>query len=434
MTQHCQTTPAPDALSAWVQDARSRTLRLVADLNDDQLMGPQLVTVNPLLWEVGHVAWFQEKWVLRRNGQSSVRADADSLYDSAAIPHEVRWDLPLPSRADTLSYMQRVQDRVLDRVHHDLYEPDAYFIQLAVFHEDMHVEAFAISRQTLNYPGPVLGSPPAASHTPRVALGSEGLMPGDVHISEATYLLGATRDQGFVFDNEKWAHPVEIAPYAIARVPVTQADFARFVADSGYLRQDLWSAAGWTWRTERRAEHPVYWRQTPDGWQRRSFDRWVPLEPHRPMIHANWYEAEAWCSWAGRRLPTEAEWELAASGIEKRRYPWGEVAPEEFHANLGAWRLECLDVSSCPAGESPFGCRQMIGNAWEWTADDFLPYPGFVADPYKEYSEPWFGTHKVLRGGSWATPGRLIRNTWRNFYMPHRADMWAGFRTCALKD
>jgi iron(II)-dependent oxidoreductase len=151
------------------------------------------------------------------------------------------------------------------------------------------------------------------------------------------------------------------------------------------------------------------------------------------MIHANWYEAEAWCRWAGRRLPSEAEWELAASSMAKQRFPWGDGAPEERHANLDARRPECIDVGACPAGDSPFGCRQLIGNVWEWTADSLSPYPGFVVDPYKEYSEPWFGTHKVLRGGSWATPGRLLRNTWRNFYQPHRADMWAGFRTCALE-
>src|SRR5262249_46089044 len=148
----------------------------------------------------------------------------------------------------------------------------------------------------------------------------------------------------------------------------------------------------------RQAEHPVYWRRTADGWQRRAFDRWVALEPHWPMLHVNWYEADAWCRWAGRRLPSEAEWELAASSFGKRRFPWGNDPPAGEHANLDASRLECVDVAAFPPGDSPFGCRQMIGNVWEWTANDFLPYPGFVPDPYKEYSQPWFGDHKVLRG------------------------------------
>src|SRR5262249_32224355 len=237
---------------------------------------------------------------------------------------------------------------------------------------------------------------------------------------------------GFVFDNEKWAHPVEIAPFGIARAPVTQAEFARFVDDHGYERRELWSKEGWAWRARKEAEHPIHWRRSADGWERRAFDQCVPLEPNWPMIHVNWYEATAWCRWAGRRLPTEAEWELAASSSEKRCYPWGDEAPTGERANLDARSLECVDVGAFPASDSAFGCRQMLGNVWEWTADAFLPYPGFVVDPYKEYSEPWFGDHKVLRGGSWATPGRLLRNTWRNFYLPHRADPWAGFRTCAI--
>jgi iron(II)-dependent oxidoreductase len=321
--------------------------------------------------------------------------------------------------------MQRVQDQVLACIHRGLDESDAYFVQLAIFHEDMHAEAFAITRQTLSYPAPNTEKTHAVS-------GSEGALPGDARIQGGTYFLGAKPDEGFVFDNEKWSHPVEIAPYAIARAPVTQAEFAAFVEDNGYLQRELWSNEGWSWRTEHRVEHPLYWRWSRGGWERRAFDRWASLEPDWPMIHVNWHEANAWCRWAGRRLPTEAEWELAASSVEKRRYPWGDDEPDARCANLDARRLECVDVSAFSAGDSTFGCRQMIGNVWEWTADDFLPYPCFVADPYKEYSEPWFGTHEVLRGGSWATPGRLLRNTWRNFYRPHRGDMWAGFRTCAL--
>ena len=424
---NAQTPISAQTLAAWLLDARARTKLFVDNLNDEQLLGPRLPTVNPLLWEIGHVAWFQEKWVLRRNGGPSVRDDADSLYDSAAVAHDVRWDLPLPERAETQSYMRGVLDRVLERLERQEDEQDVYFIQLAIFHEDMHAEAFAITRQTFGYAAPLIESTPLA--VPR----SPDSFTDDVYIPGGTYKLGAFREEPFVFDNEKWAHPVEIAPYSISRVPITQAAFAEFVNDAGYTRQDLWSAQGWAWRCQHNAEHPVYWRRTPGGWQRRAFDRWVPLEPNCPMMHVNWHEANAWCRWAGRRLPTEAEWELAASGMEKRRYPWGTRFPVAGQANLDARQLECVDVARFPAGDSPFGCRQMLGNIWEWTADAFGPYPGFAADPYKEYSEPWFGNHMVLRGGSWATPGRLLRNTWRNFYMPHRADMWAGFRTCALE-
>lgn len=319
--------------------------------------------------------------------------------------------------------MKRVQDLVLERIERGLDERGGYFVLLSVFHEDMHAEAFTITRQTLGYPAPVV----AESRPARAA----GALAGDARIEGGTFQLGATPEEPFVFDNEKWAHLIEIRPFAIARAPVTQTEFAAFVDDNGYKRSCLWSEAGWAWRQRQKAECPVYWRRTPDGWQRRAFDRWLVLEPHWPMVHVNWYEADAWCRWAGRRLPTETEWELAAASMHKRRFPWGEEPPNSSRANVDAQWLECVDVAAFSDGDSWCGCRQMIGNVWEWTADDFQPYPGFVPDPYKEYSQPWFGDHKVLRGGSWATPGRLLRNTWRNFYQPHRADMWAGFRTCA---
>ena len=173
----------------------------------------------------------------------------------------------------------------------------------------------------------------------------------------------------------------------------------------------------------------------PGGhWMVRHFDQELPLGTDLPVVHVNWYEADAYCRWAKRRLPTEAEWELAANGVErKRRFPWGNDAPTPERAHLDARSTGCIPARALPAGESVFGCRQMIGNVWEWTATDFMPYPGFIVDPYKEYSEPWFGSdRKVLRGGSWATPSRLIRNTWRNYFTKERRDIFAGFRTCAM--
>ncbi len=424
-------------LAAWVRDARLRTLELVIDLSDEQLMGPRLPIVNPLLWEIGHVAWFQEKWVLRYAGdQAPLRADGDSLYDSAAIPHDSRWGLPLPSRADTAAYLVSVRDRVLERIEEGrLTERDRYFITLTVFHEDMHTEAFTYTRQTLGYPAPVFsGLEPSNA-------GEMGPLPGDVEIPGGRFLLGALPEESFVFDNEKWAHPVAVRPFAIARAAVTQAEFAEFVDGQGYRRGEFWSELGWRWRESVGAEHPAYWKREAAGrWLRRDFDRWVPLEPHRPVLHVNWWEAEAYCNWAGRRLPAEVEWEVAASAEPahfrreladvKRRFPWGDDPPAPERANLGWQAMGAVDVRGLPVGDSAFGCRQMIGNVWEWTASDFGPYRGFEPDPYREYSQPWFGTHKVLRGGAWPTRPRLLRNTWRNFYTPDRRDVWAGFRTC----
>ncbi len=440
-----QTIPAA-VLAEWVQDARRRTLALVADLSDVQLLGPRLPIVNPLLWEIGHVAWFQEKWVLRHAGkQPPIRTDGDALYDSAKIPHDTRWDLPLPSRESTLAYLRQVRDRVLEVLRREPGAETTYFALLTIYHEDMHDEAFLYTRQTLEYPPPALEAggwrlqtrdqPPVSSLQPP---------DGDVQIPGGTFLLGATPDEPFVFDNEKWAHPVEVNPFRMAKTAVTQAEFAAFVEEGGYRRPELWHPAGWSWRQSVNASHPVYWQQARGGgWLRRNFDRWQPLEPNLPVLHVSWYEADAYCRWAGRRLPTEVEWEVAAAAEpaapgkslapRKRRFPWGDDPPTALHANLDAYTLGCVDVSALPAGDSALGCRQMIGNVWEWTSSDFLPYPGFEVDPYKEYSQPWFGTHKVLRGGCWATRARLLRNTWRNFYTPDRRDVWAGFRTCALQ-
>ncbi len=436
---------SPERLASWIEDARRRTLGLVEDLSAEQMLGPHLSTVNPLLWEIGHLAWFQERWTLRDLlGREPVRPDGDALYDSSAVPHDTRWDLPLPTREETYLYLWTVKERLLEA----LADPAAvdppgalaYRAAYTTFHEDMHGEAFLYARQTLAYPAPSLdGAAPEAIEA--------GPLTGDVDVPGGTFLLGADPEAPFVFDNEKWAHPVSVAPFRIARAPVTQVEMAAFVADGGYRREELWSPEGWRWRREIGAEHPVYWRRDGDGWLRRDFDRWVPLEPHRPVIHVSAHEAEAYCRWAGRRLPTEAEWEAAASaatapeaaGGGKRTYPWspsqrwGEEPPAPEVANLDGLRMGCVDVAALPAGDSACGCRQMLGNVWEWTASAFEPYPGFTPDMYRDYSAPWFGDHRVLRGGAWPTRGRMLRTTWRNYYTPDRRDVWAGFRTCALE-
>ena len=425
-------------LATCISDTTQRALDLVADLSDEQLLGPRLPIVNPLHWEIGHLAWFQERWVLRHVlGRPPIRADGDSLYDSSAIAHDLRWDLPLPSRQESLAYVEVVRDAILDCLRSGKLSDDLrYFNLLAIFHTDMHNEAFTYTRQTLGYPRPRLGGVPDGSLS-----ANGGPLPEDAEIPGGSFLQGATPEEPFVFDNEKWAHPVEVQRFAIARAATTQAELAAFVEAGGYRRPELWSPEGWRWRESVGAEHPLYWQREAGHWLRRDFDRWVSLEPHRPVLHVNWYEADAYCRWAGRRLPTEVEWEVAASaepgpagGLSrrKRRFPWGDDLPTSDRTNLDWRAMGCVEVGALPAGDSAFGCRQMIGNVWEWTGSDFLAYPGFAADPYKDYSEPWFRTHKVLRGGCWTTRSRLLRNTWRNFYKPDRRDVWAGFRTCRL--
>jgi iron(II)-dependent oxidoreductase len=456
-------------LIAILREFRARTLDLVADLDDEQMIGPRLPTVNPPLWEIGHVAWTQEFWLLRHlRKRRPLMEGSDQIYNSTDVAHDSRWELLLPSRQDTLRYMEAVLARVIDTLDGagDLSSDEFYFYLLVTFHEGMHAEALAYTRQNLGYAAPRFANaqPQATDHQ-----SSAIFRPADVEIPGGTFFLGATPDFPFVFDNEKWAHPVEIKPFRIARAPVTNGEFLAFVEDGGYRKPQFWSDEGWRWvriggapqlessfakffnkppsnpldpvPTHGKLDHPIYWRQQAKGrWLQRVFDQYVTLNENLPVMHVCWYEAEAYCNWSGRRLPTEAEWEAAASAepadhgglSERRRYfPWGNDAATGERANLD-WRARGpVEASAYPAGDSAFGCRQMIGNVWEWTADNFGPYPGFIVDPYKEYSKPWFGTHKVLRGGCWATRSLLIRNTWRNFYTPDRNDVWAGFRTCA---
>ena len=475
-----------------LREARQRTLELIEDLSDEQMIGSRLDIVNPLRWEVGHIGYFQEYWVLRHfRKEAPTRPEGDGLYDSARIAHDTRWDLPLPSKADTLAYIQRILERVTgiregevaptgtrpdeigrsapaglkpgatpnpepripdpeSRKEVDRYD-EAYFIRLALLHECMHAEAITYTRQTLGYPAPKITIRDSGSGVRDSGLGAgspsrvpspESRTPNpDAEIPGGTFLLGSTPDRTFVFDNEQWAHAVTLKPFRMARTAVTNAEFAAFVEDGGYRRRELWSGEGWRWRASARADHPVYWQRQAGGrWLRRNFDQWVPLEGRLPVLHVNWYEADAYCRWAGRRLPTEAEWEMAASAEptadgrlaeHKRLFPWGDEPTTPGRANLDWRAMGCADVDMLPSGDSAFGCRQMLGNVWEWTATDFGPYPGFSPGPYKEYSAPWFGDHKVLRGGCWVTRSGLIHNNYRNYYQPHRRDVWAGFRTAA---
>lgn len=421
-----------------MQDARSRTLELVHDLDDQQLMGPKLATVNPLRWEIGHVAYFYEYFVLRQlyKYKSVLGERADQLYDSIKINHDLRWDLPLPTRAETLAFMQTVLDRLAERLDRGMAtEQDSFIYQFGIFHEDMHTEAFLWARQTLAYATPTLAAAADVS-----AERSAGAYPGWAEIPGGEFQLGASRNAPFLFDNEKWAHTLIIEPFEISKAPVTNQEFQAFTEDGGYGEEAFWSTEGWKWVQEAGAKHPVYWQaDTPGKWLLRRFDQTLALPSDEPVIHVNWYEADAYCRWSGQRLPTEAEWETAALGepaadgalaATKRRYPWGDAPPNPSRANLDGRALAPVDVAAMAAGDSAFGCRQMLGNVWEWTADTFNAFPGFSADAYVEYSTMLFGDTKVLRGGAWTTRSRMIHGTYRNYFPADRQDVFVGFRTC----
>ena len=427
-----------DYLVDILEDAHSRTIELLDGLNQDQMMGPRLPVVNPLLWEIGHVAWFTEQFILRKlHGLDPIRPDLDDVYDSIAIEHSVRWDLPLLQLNESLTYIDQIKNKIFDRLEEGKAdEADSFIYQFATFHQDMHNEAYSYSRQTLAYPAPKF----ATTRNLTLTEADTGPYPGDADIPGGTFRLGSERDAPFLFDNEKWAHDVTVYPFKIAKAPVTNEEFAAFVADDGYHRRDLWPDVAWGDLKASGQQHPIYWiSDGPAKWLTRRFDQVIDLPPYEPVVHVNWYEANAYCCWAGLRLPTEQEWEVAALGelnpdgslsLNKREYPWGGTAPTSNYANLDALSLGCVEVSALPDGDSAFGCRQMLGNVWEWTADTFKPYPGFEPDCYKEYSQDLFGISKVLRGGAWSTRSRMVNGTYRNYFAPERNNVFSGFRAC----
>lgn len=412
-------------------DARDRTLAAYDHQPDEKLVVPLLPVINPPLWELGHIAWFEERWCLRRqidgNPVPPLRLDADALYDSNAIPHAIRWSLPLPDRSGTRAYLDAVRAATLKALKH-CDEAALDYFRLALLHEDMHGEALLMTLQTLAYPAPSLQPPPAEA-TPRAAWSGDAVFDG------GEFSMGASRTSGdFVFDNERWSHPVRVAPFRMARRCTSNGEFLAFIADGGYRCRECWDEAGWLWRSNNAAEHPLYWRRAADGWQQRRFDRWERLVEEQTLSCINAHEAEAWCRWAGRRLPSEAEWEYACRAGQPEgsdAAPWGCRPPSPAEANLDGRWLAPIAVAALPDGATPAGLLQMLGNVWEWTSTDFAPYPGFVAGPYLEYSTPWFHGHRVLRGGSFATRSRLVHSRWRNFYPPDRRDVFAGFRSCA---
>ncbi len=419
----------PDRLAVALRDARERTWALYGHLDLEAASVPCIATVNPPLWELAHLAWFQEFWCLRggvtadRGARAASRlAEADAMFNSSTVPHDSRWHIRYPSPETIRAYMELTLEETVASLP-SLEAAARYFPALSLTHEDMHGEALLMTLQQLGLPAPAVD----AREPPRSSTRGK-----DIAFDGGTFTLGTSGcAPGFVFDNERGAHEVTVAPFSMASHPVTQGEFAAFVEEGGYATDAWWTTEGAAWRTGAKRSHPVYWRCVDESWQHRRFDRWVGLDSDAPMVHVNHHEASAWCRWAGRRLPTEAEWEFAARGGGRTRcYPWGDEAPEGASGlDLRHWGPSSAFPEPRPGGN---GLRQMIGSVWEWTASAFAPYPGFTADPYRDYSEPWFHSHFVLRGGSFATRSRLANARYRNFYLPHRDDCFAGFRTCAV--
>lgn len=413
---------------AALRDARRRTLELVADLDESELVVPERRELSPFLWELGRVGWSHERLILRRRREPPVRADAERRFDDTVVG-EARWKAADRTREQALRYLEDVQGRVLaglERVALD--DQERHHLQLALAREDECAETLTELRQAL------------ALRAPRLSLSiegapGEGACPGDAAIAGGSMLLGAEPEERFVRDEERWAHTVDVQPFRIARAPVTQAEFANFVAEGGYARGEFWTDAGWRWRQRAGAEAPLYWkRDGPELWLRRRFDRWLELEPNLPMLHVNAHEAEAYCRFAERALPSEAEWEFAAGWLMRiaKTYPWGWHAFAPELANLDGLRHGAVDVNAFPQGDSVHGCRQMLGNVWEWTASTARPYPGFARGADVERALASFDRARVVRGGSFATRARFLSNTTRSFLYPERREGFVGFRTVAV--
>lgn len=377
------------ALAAALRDSRTRTLSLLGDLDDAQWQVPQRAGLNPPAWELGHVGWFAEFWTLR--GPHRVDADGrvlaarpprhagpDEVFDSSVLPHAGRWKLALPTRGELKDRLQAQLHASLEAMPTGEDDDALYPWRLALFHEDMHAEAFTWLRATLGYAAPA-GTQLPSLQASRV----QHIEGGRVHIG------WPSGRGGFAFDNESRGHDIELAPYAIDTRAVSAGDFLRFVEAGGYGQPQWWPGAAGEWRSAAQRSHPERWRASRRGWEARWFDRWQPLDEDQPVVHVNAWEAEAYARWSGRRLPTAAEWEHAATlGL----IDWG-------------------------------------ASVWEWTSDPFGPYPGFERGPYRDYSAPWFGDHRELRGGAFATSARLHDPVYRNFFRPERHDVFAGFRT-----
>jgi gamma-glutamyl hercynylcysteine S-oxide synthase len=448
MTELAPDATAPEDLreriAAELTAARSRTAVLTDSVSEADLVRQHSSLMSPLVWDLAHIANQEELWLLREvGGLDPMHPEIDPLYDAFEHPRAERPTLPLLPPGEARRYGHEVRGRVLDlldKVRFDGGRPDravaggarllgdGFAFGMIAQHEQQHDETMLITHQLRV--GPAVLSAPGPAPAPADAL----RLPAEVLVPGGPFTMG-TSSEPWALDNERPAHTVQVDPFYLDTTPVTNAAYQAFIADGGYRDKRFWTPAGWDHCQRAGLSAPLYWK--PDGsggWMRKAFGVTVPVEPSEPVVHVCWYEADAYARWTGRRLPTEAEWEKAARHDpvtgRTRRYPWGDADPSPELANLGQAHLRPAPAGSYPAGAAPSGARQLIGDVWEWTSSDFLPYPGFKAWPYREYSEVFFGPeYKVLRGGSFAVSPVACRGTFRNWDYPVRRQIFSGFRT-----
>ncbi|MCZ0982239.1 ergothioneine biosynthesis protein EgtB [Streptomyces diastatochromogenes] len=417
---------ALDALTV----ARDRTALLTSCVEDGELTAQHSPLMSPLVWDLAHIGNQEEQWLWRAvAGREALRPEIDSLYDAFQHPRASRPSLPLLAPGEARAYAADVRTRVLDVLESTPLEGrplvDAGFaFGMIAQHEQQHDETMLITHQLRK--GPAALTAPRRRSCGPVHCPPKSSSPGPVHHGDLGRAVGpGQRTAGARPGRPRLPH---------RHHPVTNGSYLAFMADGGYTDRRWWRPEGWAQIREHGIGAPLFWRRDGGQWLRRRFGVTEPVPEEEPVLHVSWYEADAYARWAGRRLPTEAEWEKAArhdpvSG-RSRRYPWGDADPGPEHANLGQRHLRPAPAGSYPAGASPLGVRQLIGDVWEWTASDFLPYPGFTPFPYKEYSEVFFGPeHKVLRGGSFAVDPVACRGTFRNWDLPVRRQIFSGFRT-----
>jgi len=422
------------AIVTGLECARARSRTLTDALDDADLVRQHSPLMSPLVWDLAHIGNQEELWLLRDvGGRDPILPETvDRLYDAFRYPRADRPALPLLDPQASRRYVAEVRGRVVDLLertplHGRRLLERGFVFGMIVQHEQQHAETMLATHQ-LRLGAPVLSAPPPPVPVAGAVGAAEVLVPG------GAFEMG-TSVEPWALDNERPAHPVDVPPFWIDTVPVTNGRYRAFVEAGGYDDPRWWTAAGWAHCQEAGLVAPQFWSRSGTDWVRRRFGREELVPDDEPVLHVCWYEADAYARWAGRRLPTEAEWEKAArwdaATGRTRRYPWGDDDPTPAHANLGQRHLQPTAVGAYPAGASSLGVHQLIGDVWEWTSSAFTGYPGFEAWPYREYSEVFFGdTYRVLRGGSFGADQAACRGTFRNWDYPIRRQIFAGFR-CA---
>ena len=423
---------APESLSAAefvdsLQEARERTRSLVDSVSDDDLERVHSPLMSPLVWDLAHIAAYEDLWMVHRFGERPLlREDLADLYDAFETPRAERGDLPLLGPAAARTYLEDVRERTLEVIEqHGI--GDGTLPELVLRHEQQHDETMLQTIQLARLEHYELaGRRDLPSPSDRTATGLEL-----IEVPAGRCTIGASA-RGFAYDNERPRHLTDVRGYLIGHAPITNATYLTFVEGGGYRRREWWSDEGWAWKEEYDITRPMGWTADLTAeWQLGALE---PLDPHRPVVHVSWFEADAFARSHGARLPTEIEWEKAATWDhergEARPYPWGdELSASGLLANVDHLGCGPAAATAYPEGASPYGCLAMIGDVWEWTVSQFVGYPGFVAYPYREYSEVFFGSgYKVLRGGSWATRAGVITPTFRNWDYPQRRQIFSGLR------